>query len=150
MQLPSSPQSCSGRTWTTSVRNSRANGSTLPLQREGGNTFHLWREEPFFITGAQEYVQSITLQWTLGDLPLLCVGRMDQAEDAASFLSKPEPVQGIQKRMLAPTATLRTLISISHRTLAKHICHKDLGVADQMQEPSTPYSCHPSTVTVSS
>lgn len=83
----------------------------------------------------------------LWEICLPLPGLMDQAEDAASFLSKPEPVEGIQKRMLAHIAASRTLISISHRTLAKQICHQDLGEADQTQEYSTPHSCHPSTAT---
>lgn len=74
---------------------------------------------------------------------------MDRAKDAAAFLSKPEPVPGIQKMKLAPTATtLRMLISISHRILAKHICHKDSVEADQMQKQPHPSSCHTSTATV--
>lgn len=77
-------------------------------------------------------------------------GQMHQAEDAASFLSKPVSKEGIQKRMLAHIAASRTLINISHRTLAKQICHQDLGEADQMQEHSTPHSCHSSTATDSS
>lgn len=77
-------------------------------------------------------------------------GQMDQAKDAASFLSKPEPVERIQKRMLAHIAASRMLISISHRPLAKQICHQDLGDPDQMQEHSIPHPCHPSTATDSS
>lgn len=83
----------------------------------------------------------------LWEICLPLPGQMDQAKDAASFLSKTEPVERIQKRMLAHIAALRTLISISHRTLAKQICHQDLGEADQMQEHSTPHSSHPSTAT---
>lgn len=86
----------------------------------------------------------------LWEICLPLPGQMDQAKDSASFLSKPEPVERLQKRMLAHIAASRTLISISHKTLAKQICHQDLGEADQTQEHSTPHSCHPSTATDSS
>lgn len=138
MGLPPGGGSCSGGTWRNCAGHSRACGIESPTRRAEHITFCLGREGPTCLRAEQEHVPSRSCG---GDLPCLRLDRMDQAEDAASFLTT--AARGIQKRMLAPSATSGTLISISPRTLAKHICHNDLGEDKQMQAQSPPRPYHP-------